>query len=287
MAAGSSGITEPDESAGGFGQAEGPGGVFIHVLNGDADPAAADLLVLLELVDDTFGHAARDGEADTLTAGDDGRVHPDNLAFHVDQGAAAVAGVDGGVRLEEVVKRPGLDAAALGAQDARGNRVPQAEGVADGEDPFAHFHLVGVAEVQEWQGRVGLYLEQGDVGFFVSPDDLSLEGMLLAGAALKVDENGIRASNHVVVGHDVAVGGNEEAGTEGALRTGLGIAAAAFELFKKTLEFRGKPAEHFGRHTAPLHDFLFGTDIDDGLTGGLDQRDEVGNHRRGLCRKDQ
>lgn len=65
--------------------------------------------------------------------------------------------------------------------------------------------------------------------------------MLLAGAALKVDENGIRASNHVVVGHDVAVGGNEEAGTEGALRTGLGIAAAAFELFKKTLKFRGSP----------------------------------------------
>ena len=115
-------------------QAEGLGGVFIHVLNGDADPAAADLFVLLELVDDTFGHAARDGEADTLTAGDDGRVDADNLAFHVDQGAAAVAGVDGGVRLEEVVKRPGLDVAALGAQDARGNRVPQAEGIAMDDD---------------------------------------------------------------------------------------------------------------------------------------------------------
>lgn len=101
------------------------------------------------------------------------------------------------------------------------------------------------------RGASALYLEQGDVGFFVSPDDLSLEGMLLAGAALKVDENGIRASNHVVVGHDVAVGGNEEAGTEGALRTGLGIAAVAFELFKKTLKFRGKPAEPFRKAYRP------------------------------------
>ena len=165
--------------------------------------------------------------------------------------------------------------------------MAKAEGVADGENPFAHFHLVGVAEVQERQGRVGLYLEEGDVGFFIGSDDLGLEGMLLAGAPLKVDEDGVRAGDHMVVGHDVAVGGNEEAGAERALRTGLGAAASAFKLFKKALELRGKPAEHFGRHAPPLHDFFFGADIDDGLTGGLDQRDEVGNHRRGLCRKDQ
>ena len=52
-------------------------------------------------------HVDGDGEADALVAAGvagDGRVDADDLAVEVDQRAAAVAGVDGGVGLQEVLE---------------------------------------------------------------------------------------------------------------------------------------------------------------------------------------
>lgn len=43
-----------------------------------------------------------DGKPDALGVGADGRVHADHLPELVHEGAAAVARVDGGVRLDEV-----------------------------------------------------------------------------------------------------------------------------------------------------------------------------------------
>ena len=70
-----------------------------------------------------------------LARGDDGRVDADHLAVEVDERTAGVAGVDGGVCLDEVVVGSGPDDPALGRDDARRDRVGQAEGVADGHGP--------------------------------------------------------------------------------------------------------------------------------------------------------
>ena len=64
---------------------------------------------------DDHEHVDGDGEADPLVAAGvagDGRVDADDLAAEVDQRAAAVAGIDGGVGLQEVLeadrrRRPG------------------------------------------------------------------------------------------------------------------------------------------------------------------------------------
>ena len=52
-------------------------------------------------------------------------------------GPTAVARVDGGIGLDEVIVRTGTDHAALRADNARRNRLLQSEGIPDGNDPIA------------------------------------------------------------------------------------------------------------------------------------------------------
>ena len=71
------------------------------------------------------------------------------MAFVIDQRAAGVAGVDGGVGLDEVFDL--LDAqpaAAGGADDALRHRLADAEGIADGEHDVADLNLVESASVR-------------------------------------------------------------------------------------------------------------------------------------------
>ena len=58
----------------------------------------------LQLLDDRLGVVDRDREADVLGIVDDRRVDADDLAVGVDQRAAGVAGVDGGVGLDQAVE---------------------------------------------------------------------------------------------------------------------------------------------------------------------------------------
>ena len=108
--------------------------------------------------------------------------------------------------------------------------------------------------------------------------------MILAVGALKVDEDGVGPGDNVIVGHDVAVGGNDEARAKGTLRAGPG-AALAFKLLEETFKFRRQAAEHFRGQAAPLHDFFLGADVDDGFSGRLDEGDEVRDDDLGLSRK--
>ena len=89
----------------------------------DADGAAGDLVagsdqVVVDLDDGVGGH----GEAHALIAarlGEDGGVDADDLAVHVQQRAAGVAGVDGRVGLDEVLELAAgalVDGAVLGAR---------------------------------------------------------------------------------------------------------------------------------------------------------------------------
>src|SRR5262249_4740675 len=64
----------------------------------------------------------------------DGGVDSDQLTAQVDERAARIAGVDGGIRLDEVLVAVRIDArAGQAADDPRGDRVLQPEGIADGD----------------------------------------------------------------------------------------------------------------------------------------------------------
>ena len=73
---------------------------------------------------------------------------PTSSPLRLIEGAAGIAGIDRGVGLDEVLVAVRVDAAAAeGADDARGDRVLEAEGIADRQDEVADLHLVGIAEL--------------------------------------------------------------------------------------------------------------------------------------------
>src|SRR5205823_14738769 len=74
-----------------------------HAAAVQAEVAADDAAVLDELRQQVLGRVDRDREADALGGQDDGRVDADHLAPAVHERAAAVAGVEGGVRLNHIV----------------------------------------------------------------------------------------------------------------------------------------------------------------------------------------
>ena len=99
---------------------------------------------------------------------------PIDLAPHVDERAAGVAGVDGGVGLEEVVERALPERAALGADDARGHRLlrPNGEPIASTQSPT--LTRSESPRRAAGYGPAALQAEHGEVGPPVDPDDLGL-----------------------------------------------------------------------------------------------------------------
>ena len=205
-----------DHDAGALAELVEAGDAFVDgdVLAGDADVAATDAALLDEPAGDEFGGFAADGEADALGGGDDGGVDADDLGAGVEEGAAGVAGVEGGVGLEDVVDEAagaGGEGAAEGADDAGGDGVFEAEGIADGDGDLADVDFAGIAE-----GEVGeireIDAEDGEVGVGVVADDFGAGFAEVGG----LDADFVGAVDDVAVGHDEAVGGDEEAGAAAA-----------------------------------------------------------------------
>src|SRR5207237_2208155 len=97
----------------------------------------------------------RQGKADAVVvAGRSGdlRVDADHFAAHVDERAARIAAIDGGVGLQEVLEvgRGNRGALARG-DDAGSDGLIKSEGRADGEHAIADLRVVGVAELHSWQ----------------------------------------------------------------------------------------------------------------------------------------
>ena len=95
---------------------------------------------------DLFDIVDGNGEADALAARIDGGVDADHLAAEVEERPAAVAGIDRGVGLDEVVVGARADGAAFGADDSEGDRVAEAERIADGDHVFADAERVARSE---------------------------------------------------------------------------------------------------------------------------------------------
>ncbi len=110
---------------------------------------------------------------------------------------------------------PGSNGAVLGGDDAGGDGLRERKGAADGFNPVAHLRLVGVAELHGRQSRAGVDLDHGEVGGLVDADDARRAAEVLRvgiGGELDVDLVGLL--DDVIVGDDVALGVDDEAGAE-------------------------------------------------------------------------
>src|SRR5262249_56307776 len=99
--------------------------------------------------------------------GDDRGIDADHLAVEVEQGAAGIAAVDGGVGLNVIVVGAGIDVAVARRDDAGRDGAAEAERVADGDDPFAQPQLVRIAEGHRLERLLPLYPEKPEVRLLI------------------------------------------------------------------------------------------------------------------------
>ena len=232
------------------------------LLDADAEPAAAQLAELPQRIDhaDHGLRRHRKADADRAARGrDDQRVDADHLAVEVEQRAAGIAAVDGGVGLDVAVIGTGIDVAVARRDDAGGDGAAEAERIADRDHPFAEPQLVGIAELHRDQRlRRRLELQHRQIGLLVDADQLGLD----LGAVVHDDVDLVGIGDDVIVGHDDARGVDDEAGAERvglarlhrALVAALGSAArtAAAVLEEVVEEFLERRARRQLRHRAPV-----------------------------------
>jgi len=188
------------------------------------------------MVLDPLGQVDGNGEANASVQPFNHGVDPDDFAIQIDQRAAAVARKYFGIGLDKILVGIMLEDAPLGANVAHRDRVVEFKGGADGKHEFAHPRGVGIAESGGRQSA-GLDLHQRNVGLGIQALDLALE----SAAILQTDDDLVRIFNDVVIGQDVTVGRNDDAGafTREPLLTRVAVVALAIAVFlKMTPQFR-------------------------------------------------
>ncbi len=149
---------------------------------------------------------------------DQRRVDADHIAIEIEHRAAAVAHVDGRVGLNvAIVGAIAGDPAMKRRDDAGGDGASDAVRVADCDHPVADARPRTVAPAHERQVR-GVDLQEREVGGVVAADDARRIFLAVA----QRDGDGVdcpgagQALDEMVVGDDVAVRRNDEAGAERA-----------------------------------------------------------------------
>ena len=180
---------------------------------------ADDLAVLNEHIDDFNGVRHRDGESDALVFIHQlERVDAHDLSLHIQQRTAAVAGVDGGVGLKQAHRfraRAGAGGNGHFTFDAGDNalreRAGKADAVrrADGHDRVADRERVRIAQ---FDGRdvFRVDFQNRQIGGVVAADKLGV----VFGAVVEDDVDGGVILNHMVVGDDVAVRGDDKSAAD-------------------------------------------------------------------------
>ena len=193
----------------------------------DADIGLLDIALLDDAGDDIVHIVHGDGEADVVDGGAGtggagilgvGDAH--HFTVHVEESPARVAGIDGAVSLDQLLGAAGGHG-HIPVQGADGTGC-QGEGqfaqrVADGHHIVAYIQLAGGADDHRGQA-LGLHLQHGHIVALVVADDLGI----ILGAVVGGDGHRIGAFNDVVIGDDIAVIREDEAGTG---RRGLGLLA--------------------------------------------------------------
>src|SRR4029453_15098465 len=177
----------------------------------DAHVRARQLLAGDRLLHDRASDVDRDGEADAVRIGGDGRVDADDVGPGVEQRATRIAGVDRGVGLDEVVEvlvAVGRDRPALGRHDATRHRVRiRPERAPDRADQLAPLALGRAAQIGDWH-VAGVDLDDREVRQRVDAVDAALEHP----AIIELDRQAIAALDDVAVGEDPAVRVVDDAG---------------------------------------------------------------------------
>ena len=197
--------------------AEAGGHVGRQRLHAHSELRAGDLAGGPQRIHHVARHVRRNRKTDpdvAVRGRQDLRVDADQLALRVDERAAGVAVVDRRVGLQEVLEAAvaGAGGAALGADDARGDRLPDAKRVADGEHHVADTRLVRIGERKRVEPG-GLHFQHREIARCIVAHD----GGRQHAAIRELDLHLVGAVHHVVVGENVTVTVDDDARAEAFL----------------------------------------------------------------------
>ena len=209
-------------------EAEAVGDVVGHALVADADPAALDLAELAQLVGDLLHEVGRDREGKAgIGAGRrvDRGVDADHLAVGIEQRAARVALVDGGVGLQVVVERILLSERPRAEMMPAVTEWPRPNGLPIAITQSPTRTLSESPNLMAGSGFLfgGSTLSTRHVDAAVGADQLGLE----LGVVAQDDGDVLGALDHVVVGDDVAFAVDDEARAQRGAAALLLLAAAS------------------------------------------------------------
>ena len=239
----------------------------------EAEPLFVDDVGGQPAVEEVAGATDGHGEADVLGVLIDGDVESDHLAVNVEEGPSGVAGIDGGIGLEDVaVEDLAVVAgfAVFGGKNPDGDGVGEAEGIAEDDHGFAEVKVVVGGEGNGGEGVGAVDFNEGEVVDFVAGE----YGAFVDGFVGEHDADAGGALDDMEVGEDVAVGMDDDAGAEGVLDLIAGGGWGTEEVPEEHVEeIAAEPKAGIGVDPA---DHAFGSDVDHGGHSGFHRLDNGG-----------
>ena len=172
---------------------------------------AVDLLHAHQLGGDLQHLVDGNREADPLSADADRHVNADHFAVDVQQRTAGVAGIDAGIRLDQIVvllRSTDLDFAMQGTDDPSRHGVLVAKGIPQGDDRLAGHQIAGDATGHHRQGIVGVDLDDRQIHHGVIRHQAGDKAATIG----QRDLNALHVLDHVEVCQDVAARVDEHPG---------------------------------------------------------------------------
>ena len=151
-------------------------GVLTQRGDAHAEPGAGYFTVLDQHIGNALGQIHRNGKPDTGIHAAYESVDPDYLAVNIDQRSAAVAGVDAGISLDEILVEHHLvreHTPTLGAHVADGDTVIQLVRRSNRYGELADLGLVRVTHLRGSQPG-GINLHHCDVRLAIDPEHLAI-----------------------------------------------------------------------------------------------------------------
>ena len=135
-------------------------------------------------------------------------VDTNKFTTGIDQSTTRVALVDGSIGLDETLYTVSSEGTGFGRNHTSCNRIVQSQRITNGKYPFTYTHIVAIGN-NDGRQVLGIDLNQGKISGLVGSDDTGRIFLVV----IKTYGEFVSTVHNVVVGHDIAIGRDDDSRT--------------------------------------------------------------------------